>query len=159
MKIAKKGTATATVSYAQALDEALCFGWIDGQKAGYDDEFWLQRFARRGKRSRWSQINRAKAEQLLAAGRMQPAGLAEMEAAQRDGRWEAAYEPQRTASVPDDLQKALDANPEASDFFKTLTGANRYAILYRINDAKRPKTRARRIAEYVQMCAEHRTLH
>jgi uncharacterized protein YdeI (YjbR/CyaY-like superfamily) len=159
LKLAKKASAATTVNHAQALEEALRFGWIDGQTRPHDGDFWLQRFTPRRKRSRWSKINREKAERLIAAGTMEPAGLAQVEAARADGRWDAAYEPQSTATVPEDLQRALDSNSRAKEFFETLTGANRYAILYRIHDAKRPETRAKRIAQYVAMCAEHRTLH
>jgi uncharacterized protein YdeI (YjbR/CyaY-like superfamily) len=159
LKIAKKGAGSSTVSYAEALDCALCFGWIDGQKGRLDDEYWLQRFTPRKPRSKWSRINREKAEQLIAVGRMRPAGLREVEAARADGRWAAAYEGQATATVPPDLERELDRNPAAREFFATLTGVNRYAILYRIQDAKRPETRARRIATFVQMLAEHKTLH
>jgi uncharacterized protein YdeI (YjbR/CyaY-like superfamily) len=159
LKIAKQAAAATTVNYAQALEEALRFGWIDGQKRSHDADFWLQRFTPRGTRSRWSKINRESAERLIAAGKMELAGLAQVEAARADGRWDAAYEPQSTATVPEDLQRALDSNPRAKEFFETLTGANRYAILYRVQDAKRPETRAKRIAQYVAMCAEHRTLH
>jgi uncharacterized protein YdeI (YjbR/CyaY-like superfamily) len=159
LKFAKKRAPAASVTHAQALQHALCFGWIDGQVRPLDDHFFLQRFTPRRRRSVWSQINREHAERLIAEGRMRPAGLAQVDAAQADGRWERAYEPQSTATVPADLQAALDENPQAKEFFVTLRGSNRYAILYRINDAKRPETRARRIAQYVQMCAEHRTLH
>jgi uncharacterized protein YdeI (YjbR/CyaY-like superfamily) len=159
LKLAKKASAATTVNHAQALEEALRFGWIDGQTLPHDGDFWLQRFTPRRKRSRWSKINREKAEQLIAAGTMEPAGLAQVQAARADGRWDAAYEPQSTATVPEDLQRALDSNPPAKEFFETHTGANRYAILYRVHDAKRPETRAKRIAQYVAMCAEHRTLH
>lgn len=159
LKIAKAGSGHSTVSYAEALDVALCYGWIDGQKRPLDDEFWLQRFCRRGPRSKWSKINRAKATELIDAGRMQPAGRREVERAMADGRWDAAYDSARTAAVPDDLQAALDANEAARDFFATLNSANRYAILYRVQDAKRPETRARRIEQFVAMLAEGKTLH
>ena len=159
LKIAKKSTGIPTVTHAEALEEALCFGWIDGQRKPFDAEYFLQRFTPRRKRSRWSQVNCASAERLIEAGRMRAAGLSQIEAAKADGRWEAAYEPQSRASVPDDLRRALDANPKAKAFFETLRGQNRYAILYRINDAKRPETRANRIAQFVAMCAEGRTLH
>jgi uncharacterized protein YdeI (YjbR/CyaY-like superfamily) len=159
LKFAKKDSGVQTVTYAEAVEEGLCFGWIDGQTKAHDDKFWLQRFTPRRKRSRWSRINRDKAERLIESNRMQPSGLVQVEAARADGRWEAAYEPQRTATVPDDLKEALEQNPRANEFFSGLTGANRYAILYRINDAKRPQTRAKRIADYVAMCAEHSTLH
>jgi uncharacterized protein YdeI (YjbR/CyaY-like superfamily) len=159
LKIAKKDAGPRTVSYAEALVVALCFGWIDGQKRPFDDVHWLQRFTPRRQKSRWSRINRDKAQELIEAGRMRPAGLREVELARADGRWEAAYEGQRTIAVPPDLAAALAANDAASAFFATLTGANRYAVLYRINDAKRPETRARRIATYVAMLADGKTLH
>jgi uncharacterized protein YdeI (YjbR/CyaY-like superfamily) len=159
LKFAKKRARAGSVTHAQALERALCFGWIDGQVRPLDECFFLQRFTPRRKRSAWSRINREHAERLIAEGMMRPAGLSQVEAARADGRWERAYEPQSTATVPPDLQAALDQNPRAKEFFETLRGANRYAILYRINDAKRPETRARRIAQYVQMCAERRTLH
>jgi len=159
LKIAKKGSATPTVSYAEAIEGALCYGWIDGQKGKLDDEYWLQRFTPRKPRSRWSKINREKAERLIAEGRMQPAGLREVEAARADGRWDAAYEGQATATVPPDLARELDLNPVAKEFFATLNSVNRYAILYRIQDAKRPQTRADRIAKYIAMLNEHKTIH
>ena len=158
LKIGKVGVAE-TVTYAQALDIALCHGWIDGQKRGHDETYWLQRFTPRGPRSRWSQINRDKAEALIAAGRMRPAGQAQVEAAKADGRWAAAYAGQRSATVPDDLAAALAADPQAQAFFETLSGANRYAILYRVQDAKQPATRAARIARFVEMCHHHQTVH
>jgi uncharacterized protein YdeI (YjbR/CyaY-like superfamily) len=159
LKIAKKGSGHWSVSYDEALDVALAYGWIDGQKGRFDDEYWLQRFTPRKPRSRWSKINCARAGALIASGRMRPAGLGEVKRAKADGRWEAAYEGQRAATVPEDLQRALDENPRAAEFFATVSGANRYAILYRVGDAKRPETRARRIAQFVEMLAEHRTLH
>ena len=159
LKIAKKGAGSTTVSYADAIEGALCFGWIDGQKGKLDDAHWLQRFTPRTRRSKWSKINREKAEQLTAEGRMQPAGLREVEAARADGRWDAAYQGQATATVPPDLARELDRNPAAREFFATLTGVNRYAILYRIQDATRPQTRARRIQKYVTMLNEHKTIY
>jgi uncharacterized protein YdeI (YjbR/CyaY-like superfamily) len=159
LKIAKKGAGTPTVSYAEAIDGALCYGWIDGQKGKLDDEYWLQRFTPRKPRSRWSKINREKTERLIAEGRMQPAGLSEVEAARADGRWDAAYEGQATAAVPPDLARELDLNPVAKEFFATLSSVNRYAILYRIQDAKRPQTRADRIEKYVAMLNEHKTIY
>ncbi len=159
LKLAKKASGITTVRHAEALEEALCYGWIDGQSAQFDESFYLIRFTPRRPRSKWSQINREKVERLIKEGRVRPAGLAQIEAAKEDGRWEAAYPPASAAVVPEDLQRALDENPKAKAFFETLKGANRYAILYRVHDAKRPETRARRIAEYVAMLAEHRTLH
>jgi uncharacterized protein YdeI (YjbR/CyaY-like superfamily) len=159
LKIAKKGSGIPSVSYAEAVEVALCHGWIDGQKDRFDDEHWLQRLTPRKPGGRWSKINREKAEELMASGRMRPAGLREVEQARADGRWERAYEGQRTIEVPPDLAGALAANERAREFFGTLSRVNRYAILYRIGDAKRPETRARRIAKYVAMLEEHQTIH
>jgi uncharacterized protein YdeI (YjbR/CyaY-like superfamily) len=159
LKIAKKGSGIDSVTYDEALQSALCYGWIDGQKGSFDERYWLQRFTPRGPRSKWSKINRDKATELLAQDRMQPAGLEQVLKAQQDGRWDAAYEGQRTATVPDDLQRELDGNTEAKAFFATLDSANRYAILYRLQDAKRPETRARRLAKYVAMLGAHEKLH
>ena len=158
LKIGKVGAAE-TVNYAEALEVALVYGWIDGQKRGYSETFWLQRFTPRGLRSKWSQINRDKAEALIKAGRMRPAGQAQVDAAKSDGRWAAAYAGQKSATVPGDLAAALAGDPQAKAFFETLTGANRYAILYRVHDAKKPETRAARIAKFVQMCHNHETVH
>jgi uncharacterized protein YdeI (YjbR/CyaY-like superfamily) len=159
LKIARKGGAEAGISYPEALDEALCFGWIDGQKRGLDTSHWLQRFGPRRPGSRWSKINTEHAERLIAERRMRPAGQREVDAARADGRWEAAYSGQRASQVPADLAAALEANPEAAAFFATISGANRYAILYRIGVVKRPETRARKIAQYVEMLAAHQTIH
>jgi uncharacterized protein YdeI (YjbR/CyaY-like superfamily) len=159
LKIAKKGSGATTLTYADALEEALRYGWIDGQKGARDESFWLQRFCPRGPRSKWSQVNRAKATELIEQKRMTPAGIAQVEAAKRDGRWDAAYAPQSTMTVPEDFQQALDASPSANEFFATLKSSERYSFLYRIYDAKRPETRARRIREYVAMLAEGRTIH
>ena len=159
LKIAKKGTGTSSVSYAEALDVALCYGWIDGQKGKLDDEYWLQRFTRRKPRSKWSKINCDKVAELIAHDRMAPPGMREVEQARADGRWDAAYASQSAATVPDDLQQALDADPAARTFFESLDRGNRYAILYRVHEAKKPETRAKRIATYVQMLSEHRTIH
>ncbi|SFT64630.1 Uncharacterized conserved protein YdeI, YjbR/CyaY-like superfamily, DUF1801 family [Actinopolyspora lacussalsi subsp. righensis] len=159
LRIAKKNAATTSVSYAQALDEALCFGWIDAVKRSHDDSSWLQRFTPRKSRSKWSRINRDNAERLIEAGRMREPGHREIEKAKQDGRWQAAYEPQRTATVPDDLRRELEANPTAKEFFDNLDSQNRYAILHRVADAKRAETRARRISRFVAMLAEHRKLH
>ncbi len=160
LKIAKKDSGITSVTYAQALEVALCFGWVDSQKAGHDDRYFLQRFTpRKPRSSRWSRINRDKATALIEQGRMRPAGLREVDAAKADGRWQRAYEGQRTATVPEDLRAALDANPAAAEFFATLRGANRYAVLYRVQDAKRPETRAKRIETFVAMLARGETLH
>jgi uncharacterized protein YdeI (YjbR/CyaY-like superfamily) len=159
LKIAKKGAEEASVTYGEALELALCFGWIDSQKRGFDDQYFLQRFTPRRPRGRWSKINREKAEALIAAGKMRPAGLAEIEAAKADGRWEAAYEGQRTAAVPPDLQRELDANPIAAKFFSSLDGANRYAIIYRLGEAKKPETRERRLKKFLAMLERGEKVH
>ncbi len=159
LKLAKKESGIESVSYPEAVEVALCFGWIDGQKGSWDGEWWVQHFVPRRPRSKWSKINCGHAERLIAAGRMRAAGLAEVERAKADGRWEAAYHSQRTMPVPDDLLAALDAEPAAAAFWPNVSGANRYAILYRIHDAKRPETRAKRIAQFVAMLAKGEMLN
>jgi uncharacterized protein YdeI (YjbR/CyaY-like superfamily) len=159
LKIAKKGVEPPSVTYAEALELALCFGWIDSQKRGHDERHFLQRFTPRRPRGRWSKINREKAEDLIEAGAMRPPGLAEVEAAKTDGRWEAAYAGARTAEVPDDLRRELDANPAARKSFEALDGANRYAILYRLDEAKRPETRERRLQKFVAMLERGEKIH
>jgi uncharacterized protein YdeI (YjbR/CyaY-like superfamily) len=158
LKIPKRGSGEPGPTYAEALDEALRFGWIDSQKETFDDAFFLQRFTPRGPKSKWSKINRDKIAALIEAGRMEPAGLAAVEAAKADGRWDAAYDSPRTASVPPDLQLALDADPAAKLFFVGLSSQNRYAILYRVQEAKRADTRAKRIEKFVAMCARGETV-
>ena len=159
LKIAKKGSGIETVTFTEALDVALCYGWIDSQRAGFDERYFLQRFTPRKPRSKWSQVNRGKVARLIEAGRMKPAGLREVERAKADGRWDAAYEPQSAATVPDDLRLELEKNEGAREFFEALNSTNRYAILFRIQDAKKPETRARRIAKYVEMLAEGKKLY
>src|SRR3989440_3639404 len=159
IKMAKKGSGIESVRYPEVLDTALCFGWIDGRREALDERFFLQRFTPRRPRSRWSRINRDKAERLIAEGRMRPAGLAEVERAKADGRWEAAYEGQKSSTVPDDLQRELDARPKAKAFFAELNSQNRYAILYRLQDAKKPETRARRLAKFVAMLEAGETIY
>ena len=158
LKLAKKGSPTSTVSQAEAVDEAICFGWIDGQVRRYDEHFFLQRFTPRRPRSRWSAINRERAGRLIADGRMKAAGLREYQAAQADGRLQEAYPSQREATVPEDLQAALDRNPRAREFFRTLTGSDRYAFLYRLHHVKDPRRRAERISHYVELLSQRRTL-
>ena len=159
LKIARKDGGADSVSYSDALDVALCHGWIDGQKDRLDERFWLQRFTPRKPRSRWSKRNRERAEALIASGEMAAAGAAEIERARADGRWDAAYDSHSTATVPADLQAELAGNAAAREFFATLDSTNRYAILYRIQEARRPETRARRIAKYVAMLSEGRKIH
>ena len=159
IKFAKAGSGIASVTKAQAIDAALCHGWIDGQLDKYDEQHWLVRFTPRKARSKWSQVNRKRATELLDEGRIRPPGLAQIEAAKSDGRWEAAYAPASRAEVPADLQAALDKNPSAAAFFATLTGANRYAILYRIGAVKKPETRARKISHFIAMLERRETVH
>ncbi|HFT8006517.1 TPA: YdeI/OmpD-associated family protein [Burkholderia cenocepacia] len=159
LRLAKKGAEQRTVTYEQAVESALCHGWIDGQKKAESGQYWLQRFSPRSAKSIWSKINKDKAEALIAAGRMQPSGLSEIDRARKDGRWEAAYTSASNSTVPDDLQAALDANPKAAKFFATLNSRNRYAILFRIQNAKKPETRARKIAEFIDMLKRGETFH
>ena len=156
VQLAKKDSGLRSVTYAEAVTVALCYGWIDGQRKSFDVRTSLQKFTPRGPRSIWSQINREKVQALIDSGRMQPAGLAAIERAKANGQWDAAYTSPKNSRVPDDLQAALDASPAARDFFATLGGANRYAVLYRVQDAKRPETRARRIADTVRALGEGR---
>jgi len=156
LQLAKKGAGVPSVTFPEALESALCFGWIDGLSNSFDERSYLQRFTPRGPRSRWSQINREHVERLTAAGRMRPAGLAQVEAAKADGRWAAAYEPPSRMVVPDDLQAALAATPAAEAAFAALSRADRFTILSRLRDVKRPETRARRIAQVVHSLAEAR---
>jgi len=151
LKLAKKDSGITSVTYDEALDVALCYGWIDGQKKGFDDKYWLQKFTPRGSKSIWSKINTVKAEKLIASGEMKSAGLKAIELAKRDGRWAAAYESQKNISVPDDFQSVLDKNKKAKDFFATLNSVNRYAILFRIHNAKKAETRVKRIQQFIEM--------
>ncbi len=159
LKIAKRSTSIATVTYAEALEVALQYGWIDGQKRGFDETWFLQRFTPRRPKSKWSQINRIKVTELIDQGLMKPAGLAAVEAAKADGRWDAAYPSQSSATVPEDLKRALEANEIAREHFATLSSVNRYAILYRIHNSKKPETRARNIEKFVAMLADGKQIH
>ena len=159
LELAKKGSGLVSVSHAEALELALCYGWIDGQAVSVDARRFRRRFTPRRPRSKWSQINCMAVERLHAAGRLAPAGLRAMEAAKRDGRWDAAYASARTMAVPDDLRAQLAAHPHARRFFEQLDSRNRYAILYRLQDAKRPETRQRRLEQFVRMLEVGETLH
>jgi uncharacterized protein YdeI (YjbR/CyaY-like superfamily) len=159
LKLAKKSSGIASVSKLEAIDTALCHGWIDGQLDSFDDDYWLIRFTPRQSASKWSEKNRARALKLVELGWMQPAGLSEIERARKDGRWDAAYAPQSTAQVPDDLRAALAKNKKAKGFFETLDRVNRYAILYRIHAAKKAETRTARIEKFVAMLIEGKTIH
>jgi len=159
MRLAKKESSLRSVSYSEALEVALCYGWIDGQKRGESDEAWLQRFLPRTAKSIWSKINREKADTLIASRRMKPAGFTAVDAAKIDGRWDAAYDSPKAAKVSPDFQAALDASPRAREFFAVLDGANRYAVLFRIQTVKKVETRARKIRELVQMLEREETIH
>jgi uncharacterized protein YdeI (YjbR/CyaY-like superfamily) len=159
LKLAKRGSGETSPTHDEALDVALCFGWIDGQRAGLDDRWFLQRFTPRRRSSRWSQRNQEKVAALIEAGEMQPRGLAEIERAKADGRWDAAYPGRAGMTVPDDLQAALDREPAAAEFFAGLNSQNRYAILHRVQTAKRAETRARRIEKFVAMLAAGEKIH
>jgi uncharacterized protein YdeI (YjbR/CyaY-like superfamily) len=159
LRIAKKGSGVVTVAYPEVLDTAIAYGWIDGQRKALDETYFLQRFTPRRARSPWSKINRAKAEAMIAAGTMKAAGLAEVERARADGRWDAAYAGAAAMTVPADLQAELDARPAAAAFFAALSSQNRYAILYRLQSAKRPETRARRLETFVAMLERRESIY
>lgn len=159
LRLAKKASGIQSITYAEALDVALCYGWIDGQKKSYDEASWLQKFTPRGKKSIWSKVNREKVEALIASGAMQPAGLSAVEAAKQDGRWDAAYDSQSRATIPDDFAAALATNPAAQEFFGTLNSVNRYAILFRIQTAKTEATRTKRIEQFITMLAKGEKLY
>lgn len=159
LKHAKKSSGKKSVRYQEALDEALCFGWIDSQKQAYDTDYFLQKFTPRGPKSVWSKVNVAKVENLIKTGKMQPVGLAAVDLAKRDGRWQAAYDSPSSSSIPEDFQAALDKNPKAKQFFATLNKANVYAFCWRIQTAKKPETRQARIAKFIDMLNRGETLH
>lgn len=159
LRLAKKGARLRSVNYGEALEIALCYGWIDGQKRGENEQAWLQRFLPRSAKSIWSKINRDKANALMADGRMKPAGLEAVERARNEGTWDAAYDSPRTAKVPQDFQAALDASPRAREFFQSIDGANRYALLFRIQTVKKAETRARKIREFVEMLERQERIH
>ena len=151
LKLAKKDSGIPSLTYDEAVEAALCYGWIDGQKKGFDEQYWLQKFTPRGPKSIWSKINTVKAERLIASGEMKAAGLKAIDAAKQDGRWDAAYESQKNISIPDDFESALNQNKKAKVFFATLNSVNRYAILFRIHNVKKAETRAKRIQQFVEM--------
>lgn len=159
IKIAKKASGIPSISYDQALEDALCYGWIDGQTKGVDDTYYLQKFTPRRPKSIWSKRNVGIVGQLIEAGRMQPAGQAAIDAAKADGRWDRAYDSSRNMIMPDDLQAALDSNPKAKAFYQTLNKTNTYAILWRIQTAKKPETRAARIEKLVALLERGEKLH
>ena len=159
LRLAKKGNGQQTISYAEALESALCYGWIDGQKQAESEHYWLQKFTPRSAKSIWSKINKRKAEALVFAGRMRPSGMREIDRAKQDGRWDAAYSSASASTIPADLQQALDANRKAKAFFSTLNGQNRYSILFRIEHAKRAETRAKKIAQFIAMLANGEKIH
>ena len=157
LKFAKKGSGVPSVTYDEALDAALCYGWIDSQKRSFDEKYFLQKFTPRGAKSIWSKINTGKVEHLIASGEMKPSGLKAVEAAKQDGRWEAAYQSQKSISMPEDFQSALSKNRKAKTFFESLTGAKRYSFLFRIETAKKIETREKRIRQFVEMLEKGET--
>ncbi|HEX9332847.1 MAG TPA: YdeI/OmpD-associated family protein [Anaerolineales bacterium] len=159
LKISRKDSGIPSVTYDEALDVALCYGWIDGQKKGFDNKYWLQKFTPRGPKSIWSKINTEKAERLIASGEMKAVGLKAIETAKQDGRWDAAYASQKNISIPEDFQAALDKNKKAKTFFASLNSVNRYAILFRIHNAKKPETRARKILQFVEMLGRNEKIY
>ena len=159
LKIAKRDSGIPSVTYDEALESALCYGWIDGQKKGFDDKYWLQKFTPRGPKSIWSKINTEKVERLIESGEMRPAGLKSIEAAKNDGRWDAAYASQKNISIPDDFHSALDENKKAKAFFETLKSAERYSFLFRIQTAKKAETRAKRIQQFIEMLERNEKFH
>ena len=159
LQLAKKAADVESVSYDEAIETALCFGWIDGQKRAHGEQYWLQKFTPRSGKSVWSKINKAKALALIDAGKMKSAGLREIELAKSDGRWDAAYDSASKATVPTDFRAALEGNAQARDFFESLDSRNRYAVLYRIQTARKAETRARKIAQFVQMLERHEKVH
>ncbi len=159
LKLAKQSARTKSLTYQEALEVALCFGWIDGQKKSFDEHYWLQKFGPRGSRSIWSKINRSKAERLIREGRMEPSGFAAVESAKRSGQWDRAYDSQKTAEPPRDFLKVLNKNGRAKAFFGSLDSQNRYAVLFRIHNAKKAETRAKRIEKFVAMLERHEKLH
>ena len=159
LQLAKKDAGVQSVSYDEAIEVALCFGWIDGQKKAHSEQYWLQKFTPRSIKSVWSKINEEKALALIKAGKMKPAGLKEIERAKLDGRWNAAYDSASKSSVPSDFQLTLDSNPRAKNFFGTLDSRNRYAVLFRIQTAKNAETRAKKISQFVQMLERHEKVH
>lgn len=159
LRLAKKASGLRSVTYVEAVEVALCYGWIDGQAKSLDESSWLQKFTPRGRKSVWSKINRERVEKLIEGGKMKPAGLKAVQAAQQDGRWAAAYDSPSKATVPDDLQAELDKNPEAKAFFETLNSQNRFAILNRIQTAKKAETRARRIQQFIEMLAKQEKIY
>ena len=159
LRIAKKSANVRSVSYLQAVDAALCFGWIDGQKEAEDESYWLQRFTPRSEKSIWSKINREKATRLIALGQMNAAGIREVERAKRDGRWDAAYDSASGATIPADFQAELEKTPKAKAFFATLDSRNRYAVLFRIQTARKAETRAKRVRQFTEMLSQHKKIH
>ncbi len=159
LKVAKKDTGISSVTIVEALDTALCYGWIDGQRLGFDEKYYLQKYTPRRPKSLWSKINVAKAEKLIKSKKMKPAGLKAIEAAKQDGRWEKAYDSQKTATVPKDFQAALNKNKEAKAFFATLNSMNRYAILFRIHNVKKAETRTKKIGQFIEMLEKNEKIY
>ncbi|PQP86746.1 YdeI family protein [Paenibacillus sp. AR247] len=154
--MAKKGSGIPSITYDEALEIALCYGWIDSRKEAWDETYWIQRFGPRGPRSIWSKINKEKAERLVTEGRMKPAGLAAIEEAKQKGQWEQAYASQSRSQIPEDLERKFEEHPDAAAFFATLDSRNKYAVLFRVQSAKKPETRAKRIDQFIDMLEKRR---
>jgi uncharacterized protein YdeI (YjbR/CyaY-like superfamily) len=159
VQIAKKGSGINSINYQETLEVALCYGWIDGVKNTFDDKSWIQRFTARKPNSKWSKINRNKAEELIAAGKMKPSGMAAIELAKQKGIWDAAYDSQKNASIPDDLQNELDKNPEAAEFFSSLNSVNKYAIIYRLQVSRNSEIRTKKLAQFIEMLIRKEKIH
>lgn len=159
VQIAKKNSGIISISYQQALDVALCYGWIDGLKNKFDEKTFIQRFTARKPNSKWSKINRTKAEQFITEGKMRPSGLAAIEVAKQKGTWDTAYDSQSSITIPEDFQSELDNNPQAAEFFKTLESVNRYAILYRLQTARTPELRAKKLKHFIEMLLRKEKIH
>lgn len=159
VRIAKKGSKIKSIDYFQALEVALCYGWIDGLKKAFDEDSWIQRFTARKPESKWSKINKEKALRLIESGKMQPAGMAVIEVSKKKGTWDTAYDSQKTTTVPDDFQAELDKNPVAAEFFSSLNSVNRYAIIYRLQTARTPEIRTNRLADFITMLNQKRKIH
>jgi uncharacterized protein YdeI (YjbR/CyaY-like superfamily) len=159
VRIAKKGSGINSINYKETLEVALCFGWIDGVSNKFDEKTWVQRFTPRKPNSKWSKINKIKAEELISAGKMKPSGMAAIEIAKQKGIWDAAYDSQKTIEIPEDLQVELDKNPEAAEFFKSLESVNRYAILYRLQTTRNPEIRTKKLAQFIEMLKRKEKIH
>jgi uncharacterized protein YdeI (YjbR/CyaY-like superfamily) len=159
IRIAKKNSGIVSITYEQAVEVALCFGWIDGLKKKYDEKTWIQRFSPRKPTSQWSKINKEKALKLIETGKMQPSGLAAIEISKNKGTWDNAYDSQKNKQVPDELQAELNKNPEAAEFFNSLNSVNKYAIIYRLQVSRNPEIRAKKLTQFIEMLKRKEKIH